>query len=270
MPTPDLSRRLRLVKELSPLVLCLTNYVTVTDCANAALAIGASPVMSDDPSDAAALAELASALVVNVGTISDRQAAVMAAAHARARSKGIPIILDPVGAGATPRRLLASRKFMEGAAVIRGNASEILALRGGDLSQKGVDSSSAEELGVLEEAAAWLAKEAKAVVAVTGETDIVSDGQKTLRVKGGHVWLTALTGSGCLLSVMVGAYAGASQDAPFEAAAAALTHLKRAGERAAAALPVPGVLGSVTAGALGSYKALLFDSIAAITPEDLA
>lgn len=257
----DFARRLKLVKETAPLVLCLTNFVTVTDCANAALAIGASPVMSDDPSDAAALAEYASALVINIGTISESQEIVMAAAHARARAKGIPIILDPVGAGATPRRLAASKRFMEGATIVRGNASEILALKGAVGGQKGVDSSASADLDALEAAASSLAREAGLVVSVTGETDIVSNGIVSTRVEGGHVWLTALTGTGCLLSVLTGAYAGASPDAPFEAAASALKHVARAGERAAAALAVPG--------ALGGFKTLLFDQLATIKPEDL-
>jgi hydroxyethylthiazole kinase len=261
MPKLDYQRFLKSVKESSPLVLCLTNSVTITDCANAALAIGASPVMSEDPSDAGALAEFASAIVINIGTINSHQEAVMAAAHAKAKARGIPVILDPVGAGATPRRLEASKRFLEGAAIVRGNASEILALKGAVGGQKGVDSSADLTLDALEEAAKALAKEAGAVVAVTGKTDIATDGKDSFRVEGGHVWLTALTGTGCLLSVVTGAYAGASPDRPLEAAASALRHVARAGELAAAELKVPG--------ALGSYKTLLFDHLATIKPEDL-
>ena len=261
MTKPDFKRALALVKEKSPLVLCLTNFVTVTDCANAALAIGASPVMSDDPSDAAALAEFAGALVINIGTISERQEAVMAAAHAKAKARGIPIVLDPVGAGATPRRLEASKRFLEGAAIVRANASEILALKGAVGGQKGVDSSAALSLDALEEAAKELAAETGTVVAVTGETDVATDGKSSIRVPGGHVWLTALTGTGCLLSVLTGAYAGACPETPLEAAAGALKHVAVAGERAAAALAVPN--------ALGSFKTLLFDQLAVIKPQDL-
>jgi hydroxyethylthiazole kinase len=254
------------VRVASPLVLCLTNIVTVTDCANALLAVGASPVMSDDPSDAAALAAMASALVINIGTISDHQEAVMAAAWSRARADGVPIVLDPVGAGATPRRLAAANRFLEGAAIVRGNASEILALHGAGGSQKGVDSSAAEGLQALEAAALDLAKTRGVVVAVTGETDIVAgpDGRSE-RIEGGHVLLTRLTGTGCLLSAVTGATLGAAKDDPFEAAAAALRLVAGAGERAAAALDRVG-------GHLGAYKTLLFDGLASFglesRPED--
>jgi hydroxyethylthiazole kinase len=254
------AERLRRVKALSPLVLCLTNIVTVTDCANALLAIGASPVMSDDPGDAASLASLASALVINIGTVSDHQETVMAAAHAAAMAKGRPVVLDPVGAGATPRRLAAGRRFMAGAAVVRGNASEILALKGAGAGQKGVDSSASDSLEAIEAAAMELARSAGAVVAVTGETDVATDGTKAERIAGGHVLLTRLTGTGCLLSAITGAYVGASPEDPLGAAAAALRHVARAGERAAAAL---------AGGSLGVFKTLLFDHLATVGPEDL-
>jgi hydroxyethylthiazole kinase len=261
MAKADSLRILRRVREASPLVLCLTNVVTVTDCANALLAIGASPVMSDDPSDAAALAAIASALVINIGTISDHQEAVMAAAWARARASGVPVVLDPVGAGATPRRLAAAKRFMEGAAVVRGNASEILALEGAGRSQKGVDSSAAEDIGAIEAAALSLARAHGLVVAVTGQTDVVADSRGAERIEGGHPLLTSLTGTGCLLSAATGAALGAAPDEPFEAAAAALRLMARSGELAAALLGKEGR-------PLGTFKALLFDQLAA-APDNL-
>jgi hydroxyethylthiazole kinase len=268
---PDYGSLLAAVRRRSPLVLCLTNYVTVTDCANALLAVGASPVMSDDPDDARDLAAIASALVINIGTISSRTEPVMDAALAAAKARGIPVVLDPVGAGATPRRLEAARKFAGDATIIRGNASEILALAGASGVQKGVDSSASGPLSDLVPRARALAGRLGAVVAATGETDVATDGETTVEIPGGHVLLTRLTGTGCLLSALAGAYAGATPDAPLAAAAAALKHLAKSGELAAASLARAGSAqaGSLESEALGSFKTLLFDRIATLRPEDL-
>ncbi|MDR1657256.1 MAG: hydroxyethylthiazole kinase [Deltaproteobacteria bacterium] len=264
MATPDLSQFLSRVQKNAPLVLCLTNVVTVTDCANALLAIGASPVMSADPQDAADLAAIAQALVINIGTISDSQQAVIDAAFDKARSRQIPIILDPVGAGATSRRLKASEKYLEGASIVRGNASEILALCGPASGQKGVDSSAVTELDELINQASTLAASKKLVVAVTGPTDIATDGQNVFQYEGSHILMTRLTGTGCVLSAVSGAYAAASPEALLPAAFAALKHLAIAGERAAAALPPQ------SRPILGTFKTLLFDRLGDLTPADLS
>jgi hydroxyethylthiazole kinase len=219
--------------------------------------------MSDDKADAADLAAIASALVVNIGTISEAQEIVMDSAIERAKFKGIPIILDPVGAGATPRRLTAANKFSSKASVIRGNASEILALCGASPGQKGVDSIAASNFEVMVEKAKILAASLGVVVAVTGPTDIVTDGNETMKIEGGHELMTKLTGTGCLLTAITGAYVAASPDNPLAATAAALWHLALAGERAHL-----GLKGSDKS--LGAYKTLLFDQIAQITPRDLA
>jgi hydroxyethylthiazole kinase len=245
----------------SPLVLCLTNSVTVTECANALLAIGASPVMSEDPDDAASLAALAAALVINIGTINDRSQAVMEAAAKVAGKKGIPVVLDPVGAGASARRLTASKSFLEAATVIRGNASEILALVGHKGTQKGVDSSSKAEEEILIEKAGRLAQSSQAVVAVSGKVDLITDGKTAIKIDGGTPLLTKLTGTGCVLSVMVGAYVGSWPLEPLHAVAAAHIHLAKAGEKAQDRLDRPK--------ALGSFKTALFDELAMLEGSDL-
>ncbi|MDR3203836.1 MAG: hydroxyethylthiazole kinase [Deltaproteobacteria bacterium] len=258
-----LSSYLKNVKSLSPLVLCLTNFVTVSDCANALLAIGASPVMSQDPQDASDLAAISSSLVLNIGSLNEQSDKVMAAAHQAALKVNKPIVLDPVGAGATNRRLKACETILANKVdLIRANASEVLALAGLTQAQKGVDSSAAESLEFIIEQARALSKSTKALVVATGETDaVVSHDREPLLIKGGTILLTKLTGTGCLLSAIVGAYAAANPlDLPF-AAAAALRHLAKAGELAEKALE--------NKTDLGTFKTLLFDHLAGIHGDDL-
>jgi hydroxyethylthiazole kinase len=250
------------VRTVAPLVLCLTNAVTINDCANALLAVGASPVMSEDPQDAESLARLASAVTINIGTLNDVSLNCMRRAAAAAALRGTPIVLDPVGAGATPRRLEAAKEFLPLATIVRGNASEILALRGAGENQKGVDSNAEVNDESLAKAIMEMAANLDAVVVVTGRTDFASDGKTLERVEGGTPLLTKLTGTGCLLSALVGAYVASSPDLPLQAAAAALRHLARAAEKAEAVLATPG--------ALGSFKTALFDRLGLLTGEELA
>jgi hydroxyethylthiazole kinase len=252
----DYARGLSLVRQKNPLVLCLTNFVTVNDCANALLAIGASPVMSLSPSDAAELATISSALVLNIGTIDGAMLETMLLAAKAAREKGVPIVLDPVGAGASRMRLTSSMTLIAEAkpTIVRGNASEILALiKDRDSQQKGVDSSFAGDFERLKNDAAALARDINAVVAVTGPEDIATDGETTQSIPGGTPLLTRVTGTGCLLSAMVGAFVGADPESPLEAAASAMALLKKAGENALAALS--------WAGALGEFKTRLIDGL---------
>ncbi|MDR1488118.1 MAG: hydroxyethylthiazole kinase [Deltaproteobacteria bacterium] len=250
------------LRKLSPLVLCLTNFVTVTDVANALLAIGASPVMGDDPSDVQALASIASALVLNIGTINDRRQDIMMSAAKVARERKMPIVFDPVGAGASQRRLAACRNIIDAKpTIIRGNSSEILALCGNAGIQKGVDASDIINIEILSSKASELSIATGAIVAVTGPTDIATDGKTLLAIEGGTPLLTSLTGTGCLLTAMIAAYAGATPDKPLLATAAALTHLARAGEKALTGLPHPR--------ALGTYKAQLFDQLAILAGSEI-
>lgn len=245
------------VREKSPLVLCLTNFVTVTECANALLAIGASPVMSLSKDDAAELASMASALVLNIGTIDPGFLETMLAAAQAANAREIPVLLDPVGAGATAERLRASRRILEEArpSIVRGNASEIRALLDiGGPKQKGVDAASPEEGSHAEKDAHSLAVALNTVVAVTGKTDHATDGRKSLSVEGGSELLTKLTGTGCMLSAMMAAFVAANPQEPLDAAGSALALLKKAGERAESGL--------TRALALGEFKSRLFDNLA--------
>ncbi len=269
----ELQDRLERVKAAGPLTLSITNQVTINECANGLLAIGASPVMSDDPVDAETLAGLAAATVLNIGTVNDRRLDIMLAAGRAARRAGRPVVLDPVGVGATETRRRAAARILREArpTVIRGNWSEIKALAGltaeeaavpgAGEAQKGVDSSAADDLGAVVDTARNLAARLEAVVAVTGAVDVLSDGRTVWLVDGGSPWLARLTGTGCLLSALVGAYVGAGPDQPALSTLAALVHLALAGERAAAGLAAP---------ALGTFRVNLFDHLALITGQDLA
>lgn len=226
------------VRAKRPLVHCITNYVTVNDCANALLAVGASPVMADDIAEAAEIASIADALVINIGTLNERTILSMGEACRAAADKGIPLVLDPVGAGAsrlrteTARSLVGSYRF----SVIRGNASEIRALVG-DGATRGVDAS---ETDIAESAfaqtaklAARLAERTGSLVAVTGAVDIVTDGKRSFAIGNGHPLMARITGSGCMLSAVVGAFVGANPDRLLEATAAAVCLMGLSGERAA-------------------------------------
>ncbi|MDR2459237.1 MAG: hydroxyethylthiazole kinase [Deltaproteobacteria bacterium] len=235
------------VRQTNPLVLCITNFVTVTDCANALLAIGASPVMSLGPDDARDLAAQAQALVINIGTINDATYEVMLQAGLGANWAKVPIVLDPVGVGASLNRMTPSKELINKLSprVIRGNASEILALYNVSLSmtQRGVDTALGLNFKDIEEAAVKISQATGAIVAVTGETDLVTFGGRLETISGGNILLTCITGSGCLLSALVGAFVGANPDSPLEATVAALELLKAAGEIAASKLSDPLALG---------------------------
>ncbi|UQZ90488.1 hydroxyethylthiazole kinase [Deltaproteobacteria bacterium Smac51] len=252
------------VKEQSPLTLCITNQVTINDCANGLLAIGASPVMSDDPSDAETLAGLAAATVLNIGTINEFKLRVSLAAGRGARAAGKPVILDPVGVGASETRRNAAGKIIVEIKpdIIRGNLSEIKALAGLTAAQKGVDSAEEGDIPAMAEVASSLAKNLGAVVAVTGPTDVLADKTGTVStVSGGSPLLTRITGAGCMLSALTGGYAGAAPGNPAGAAAAALSHMALAGMLAAADIASPAHL--------GTFRVKLFDRLSMISAGDL-
>lgn len=255
------------VREKRPLVHCITNYVTVNDCANALLAIGASPVMADDEREIADIVAIASALVINIGTLNDRTIRSMAMAGKVAAKRGIPVILDPVGAGASKLRtetalsLIAEIPF----AVIRGNASEIRILATGTGTTRGVDASesdtAADRFEALRDEASNLAKKTGAVIAITGATDIVSDGAKAYAIKNGHPLMGRITGSGCMLSAITGAFAAARADSPIDAVAAALAIMALAGEKAARAEARHGT---------GSFRVSLIDALSRLEARAVA
>ena len=288
----ELEKLLGQVRAQAPLTLVITNLVTIGDCANALLAVGAAPVMSNDPDDARDLAALASATVLNIGTVGAAQLEILLAAGRGARASGRPVVLDPVGVGATATRRTAVEKLLGEAPpdIIRGNWSEIQALAGLGGVQRGVDSASGADLSAVAALAGELAGRLRAVVAVTGAVDVVAAGGRTWLVEGGSPLLTRLTGTGCLLSALTGAYAGAADGDMALAALGALAHLALAGERAQGPQgpPAPGPQGrrAVMLGGdagpwpgdgsgpgrspgLGSFKVNLFDQLGWLSPEDL-
>ncbi len=248
----DALRDLRLKR---PLVHNITNYVVMDVSANALLAIGASPVMAHALEEVEEMVGLADALVLNIGTLSSRWVDAMLAAGRAARGRGIPIVLDPVGAGATRYRTETALRILEDArpAVVRGNASEILSLVRAGGATKGVDSSRGVEEAC--EAALSLARRSAAVVAVTGPEDFLTDGRREIRVANGHDLMGRVTGTGCVASALTAAFAAVSSDALL-AAASALVVFGICGELAAAGEPRP-----------GSFRTRLIDALDEVSPE---
>ncbi|NED97968.1 hydroxyethylthiazole kinase [Phytoactinopolyspora alkaliphila] len=240
-PAPgDVWAALHSVRRSGPLVHNITNYVAMDLSANVLLAAGASPAMVHARDEAAEFAGIAGALVVNIGTLSPEWVAAMLDAATVARDRGIPWVLDPVAVGATSYRTrTASDLLALRPAVIRGNASEILALAGAAGRGKGVDSTDSSSDAV--DAAGELATKTGAVVAVTGEIDVVTDGRRSVQVAGGHPLMARVTAMGCAASAVTGAFAAVVDDL-FLATAAALAVLGLAGARAAVDAPGPGTL----------------------------
>ncbi|XKE45333.1 hydroxyethylthiazole kinase [Halomonas organivorans] len=233
-PAPHLTR----VRRTRPLVHNITNHVAMNPMANVLLALGASPAMVHAREEAAEFAGLADALTLNIGTLSPHWVEAMVEAARAASAAGTPWVLDPVAVGATAfRRETAARLLEPGPAVIRGNASEIMALAARGAGGRGVDSTDSSEAA--ERAAVDLARRQAAVVAVTGAVDLVTDGRRLARVAGGHALMPRVTALGCSLTGVVGAFLAGAED-PFEATAAALATYAVAGEEAGKRAPGPG------------------------------
>ncbi len=221
-----------LVPNKKPLVHHITNEVTINDCANATLAIGASPVMASSIHEAAEMVQLANALVLNFGTIRDETFQAMLLAGEAANALSIPIILDPVGVGATTFRTNKVFELLKKVQVqvIRGNASEVYRLLGGETITRGVDS------GEVSISQAQLAKEAaqklQCTVIVSGAQDAVSDGVRTATIDNGDILLTKVTGTGCMTTSLIGSFAGVTNDY-FAAGIAGMSTMSIAGEIAA-------------------------------------
>lgn len=251
------------VKEKSPLIHHITNYVTVNDCANIVLAIGGSPVMADDLEEVAEMVGFASALVLNIGTLNSRTIESMLVAGLRAKELGVPVILDPVGVGATKLRTNTAEKLIRELKpeVIRGNMSEIKVLAGLEVAIKGVDSLADEQDSSL--IAKKLASELSCVIAITGKTDVVSDGCQVCLLDNGHRILADVTGTGCMTTSLVGTFCGVTNTKDyFTAAVAGIISMGLAGEMAQASLR--------HGEGIGTFRARLLDSIYNLTPETLA
>lgn len=234
------SEVLKNVKNNTPLVHNITNYVTVNDCANILLACGGSPIMADDIEEVEEITSICNALVINIGTLNSRTVESMIKAGKKANELSIPVILDPVGAGASKLRTETTFKLLEEVkfTVIRGNMSEIKTVGKANINKtRGVDANEDDSLNEdnIEGAVKYiksLAKKLSAIVAVTGAIDIVTDGSKTYLIRNGHPLMSKISGTGCMLSSIVGAYCGANKSNFLEATAAAVCSMGLCGELA--------------------------------------
>lgn len=227
------------VRDKNPLIHNITNYVTVNDCANILLACGASPIMADDINEMEDISSICGGLNINIGTLNIRVTESMLAAGKEANKLGHPVILDPVGIGASKLRnevvklLLENIKFT----VIRGNISEINALAFGKIGTKGVDakiedSVTEENLNVVIEKIKRFSKELGAIIVVTGAIDIVTDGERTYIIRNGEAMMSKVTGTGCMLSALITAFIVANSENRLEGVAGAVCAMGLSGERA--------------------------------------
>lgn len=207
-----LERDLSLVREKSPLIHNITNYVVMNNTANALLSIGASPVMAHSVDEVAEMTGIASALVLNIGTLDAEWVKAMLIAGKTAQEKKIPVIFDPVGAGATSYRTKVCQQILEECkpSIIRGNASEIMALVNSNVKTKGVDSTNSSDLAL--DSAKVLAAETGAVVVISGQTDYITDGKTTETVSNGNTLMARVTGMGCTATAIVAAFAAINPD----------------------------------------------------------
>ena len=225
------------VRKTVPLVHNITNYVTVNDVANVLLACGGSPIMSDEPEDVTDITSIRSALNINIGTLHKTSIEAMLKSGKKSNELGHPVLLDPVGAGASALRTNTAVKLMKELklTVIRGNISEIKTLALGSGTTKGVDADVADKVTDenLDDSIRFVknfAKESGTIVAVTGAIDLVSDGEKCYVIRNGRPEMGQITGTGCQLSGMMTAFVAANPDNRLEAAAAAVCMMGLAGE----------------------------------------
>ncbi len=259
-----LGEYLKEVRSRGPLVHCITNYVTAGDCANILLACGAAAIMADDPEEAAEVTALCSGLVLNMGTPNPRKTEAMFRAGEAAARLRHPVVLDPVGVGVSALRRETGRQLLSRLplSAIRGNASEIAALAAGSASLRGVEADREKPSpDAVKSNALLLARSTGAVVISTGETDLVTDGKRLWRVHNGHPVMQSVSGTGCQLSALLGAFLAASPDQPGEAALSAVCAMGLAGETAWSRLTAQE--GSA------SCRNYIIDAIFRMTPEAL-
>lgn len=228
----DLIEDLEQVRSKSPLIHNITNYVVMNNTANALLAIGASPVMAHAKDEVAEMAGIASALVINIGTLDAAWVDSMIIAGKTASAKNTPVILDPVGVGATSYRTKVCKQIINECkpTIIRGNASEIMALCNSNVKTKGVDSTDSSETAL--DTAKLLAQQTNAIVVISGQTDYITDGTNVETVNNGNPMMARVTGMGCTASAMVATFAAINNN-PFKAGIHAMTVMGIAGEIAA-------------------------------------
>lgn len=245
------------VRERMPLVHHITNWVTISECASITRSLGALPVMAHAEEEVGEMVGISGALVLNIGTLTPQLIESMIKAGKMANENGTPVVLDVVGAGATNLRTESTKKILANVkiAVIKGNAGEIATLAGARAEVKGVESISHDGDPAIH--AKTLAEAEKCTVVITGEIDIITDGQRIFRIGNGHPKMGEVVGTGCMAASVIGAFVAVNGD-PTVGAASAMIAYGIAGERAA-----------VDAGGPGSMKSNLFDAIMAIGPDDV-
>jgi hydroxyethylthiazole kinase len=246
------------LRQAKPLVHQITNYVVMNETANATLALGALPVMAHAEEEVEEMAAIAGALVLNIGTLSPHWVDAMLLAGRTANQRGIPIVLDPVGAGATRYRTETAKRILDEVrvTVLRGNAGEVATLVGVEAEVRGVESMGAG--GDPADLARTARKTLGLVASVTGPVDHVSDGERVIAVENGHPLLASITGTGCMSSAITGCFLAVNGERPLEAAAEALVAFGVAGEDAALGAKGP-----------GSFHVNLYDALAALDPATL-
>ena len=251
------AENLQHIREIKPLIHNITNFVVMNYTANVLLAIGASPVMAHAANEVEDMVAFAGALVLNIGTLTEDWVASMVMAGARASALHKPVVLDPVGAGATSFRTAAAKAIIDKTTVsiIRGNASEILSLGSQKTTTKGVDTANTVQDAAA--TAALLAKELHTILAITGPIDLVTDGSRVINIANGHPLMPYVTGTGCSATAVIGAFAAVDSDY-LSAAATGLAFFGLAGEMAGKAANGP-----------GSFMMHLLDALYTMTPEQL-
>lgn len=250
-----LNKTIHMVREKNPLIHHITNIVTMNDCANITLAIGASPIMAMDPKEVEEVTSESEALVMNMGTLNERVLEAMIMAGKVANQLNIPIVLDPTGIGISAFRKQGSSRILEGVKIdiIKGNASEVKTLLGLSTCFRGVDSLDVDNIESLSEIVLQVSRKLKVVAVCTGETDIIACNKDVHLIKGGHPMLKNITGTGCMIGSLMGSYLGVNRN-KIEAAELAVESMNIAGERAYAKM-VREKRGS------GSYRVFLIDEI---------
>lgn len=255
--TEDVFKIFEKVKEQNPLVHHLTNWVTIYDCANIVKVFGASPVMAHASQEVSDMVQIASAVVLNIGTLTDDFIESMIVAGQAANKKGIPIVLDVCGAGATAFRDSKCLKLLSSMHVdiIKGNSSEIARIAGEQVKTKGVDAVNVDK--DVSEIARKLAASQKSIIVVTGKKDVISDGVETAFVNNGHEMMSCVVGTGCMAASVIGTFAAVEKDF-IKAACAGLCCFEVAAELAAANSAGP-----------ASFKEKLFDEVYNLNKEKI-
>jgi len=256
------------VRRTAPLIHNITNYVTVNDCANILLACGASPIMADDLDEVEEITSICGGLNINIGTLNKNTIESMLKAGKKANELGHPVVLDPVGAGASKLRTSTALRLLNEIrlSVIRGNISEIKTLAYGAGTTKGVDADVAdkvteETLDSTIEFAREFAVRTGSVIIITGAIDIAADKDRAFCIRNGHPFMGSVTGTGCQLSAMIAAYVTANRENALQAAAAAVCAMGLCGEKAFARM--------TELDGNASYRNYIIDAVYRLTPDEL-